>query len=239
MRRGCQFGKRRRMGCRIAEAGRADMRWIGDLAEQSIENEAQMLLDDFSAARGVPDCSATAVEQIAEKHLKIGFEFDDLRRRFGTTCGHPECQILSAMYFHTKRFVFDESLDPGDDPKKEIAFSREVAHELGHYSLHGPGFDSSSDAIIGATKAGRSLSCRSTRDRMESQADYFASCLLMPRISFVAAWNRERASNQRNGTRKPIMEALADDFAVAPTDIQARLTKLGLVRLSAVQSGQT
>ena len=53
------------------------------LAEAAIEKDAESLLSEFSDARDVVIEAPIPIEEIIEKHLKIGIEFDDLDSRFG------------------------------------------------------------------------------------------------------------------------------------------------------------
>jgi hypothetical protein len=47
------------------------------LAEEAIERDAEALLAEFSHARGVNIELPIPIEDIVEKYLKLGIEFDD------------------------------------------------------------------------------------------------------------------------------------------------------------------
>ena len=93
------------------------------LAEEAIERDAEALLAEFSYARGEDIKLPIPIEDIVEKHLKIGIEFDDTHDLFGIPRSGLDLgqgpDILGAMFFDEKRIVIDESLDPDDNPEKE------------------------------------------------------------------------------------------------------------------------
>ena len=110
------------------------------------------------------------IEDIVEKHLKLGIEFDDTHKLFGVPrSGRLDPDILGAIFFDQRRIVIDESLDPEENPSKEGRYRFTLAHEGGgHWRLHrhlftrGPGagslFDGRGAAIV---------ICRSSRRRSE------------------------------------------------------------------------
>ena len=53
------------------------------LAEEAIERDAEALLAEFSHTRGVDIEVPLPIEDIVEKHLKLGIEFDDTHALFG------------------------------------------------------------------------------------------------------------------------------------------------------------
>ena len=53
------------------------------LSERFIERDAELLLGEFMLARHVRMEPPIPIEDIVEKHLKLGIEFDDLHGRFG------------------------------------------------------------------------------------------------------------------------------------------------------------
>ena len=52
------------------------------VSDETIERDAQALLAEYAHARGVAIEAPIPIDDIVEKHLKIGIEFDDLHRRF-------------------------------------------------------------------------------------------------------------------------------------------------------------
>jgi hypothetical protein len=78
------------------------------LSEDQIERDAAALLAEYGQSRGVVIKPPVRIEDIVEKHLKIGIEFDDMHRRFGVPHGGPDLDILGAIYFDEGRIVIDE-----------------------------------------------------------------------------------------------------------------------------------
>jgi hypothetical protein len=50
---------------------------VSYVSDEAIEKDAQALLAEHAHARGVPIEAPIAIDDINEKHLKIGIEFDD------------------------------------------------------------------------------------------------------------------------------------------------------------------
>ena len=165
------------------------------LYEDQIERDAWALLEEFSAARGVVIAPPIPIEDVVEKHLKLRIEFDDTHRLFGVPRSGPglDLDILGAIYFDQRRIVIDESLDPEENPSREGRYRYTLAHEGGgHWRLHrhlfAPG---SAGPSLFERQPIPSVICRSSRAKepIEWQADFYASCLLMPRKLVFAAWD--------------------------------------------------
>lgn len=54
---------------------------VSYMPESRIETDAEALLDEFAEASGAPVTAPVPIDDIVEKHLKLGIEFDDLHRR--------------------------------------------------------------------------------------------------------------------------------------------------------------
>jgi Zn-dependent peptidase ImmA (M78 family) len=178
-------------------------RFVPYLSEEQIERDAAALLAEYAQARGVTIAPPIPIEDIVEKHLKLGIEFDDTHRLFGVPRPGLDPDILGAMFFDEARIVIDESLDPEENPAKEGRYFYTVAHEGGgHWRLHRHLFakDPAQAALFGGPVA-PSVICRSSqaKERVEWQADFYASCLLMPRRLVHAEWH------QRLGRTKPLL----------------------------------
>jgi hypothetical protein len=165
------------------------------LAEKAIEHDAGALLTEFAQARGIIIRPPIPIEDIVEKHLKLGIEFDDTHRLFGVPRSSPAPDILGAMFFNERRIVIDESLDPEEHPPTEGRYRFTLAHEGGgHWRLHRHLFadDLAQPGLFGGSAAANFI-CRSSqaKARVEWQADFHASCLIMPRKLVFGAWYEE------------------------------------------------
>jgi Zn-dependent peptidase ImmA (M78 family) len=172
------------------------------LADEAIERDAAALLAEYAQARGVIVKPPIPIEDIVEKHLKLRFEFDDTHKLFGIPA-ECDADILGAIFFDEARIVIDESLDPEENPAKEGRFRFTLAHEGGgHWRLHRHLFakDPTQAALFGGPAA-PSIVCRSSqaKERVEWQADFYASCLLMPRKLIFETWR------ERFGTTAPFI----------------------------------
>jgi hypothetical protein len=169
-------------------------KFVSYVSDEAIEKDAQALLAEYAHARGVKIEAPIAIDDIVEKHLKIGIEFDDTHRLFGVPRSSVgfDPEILGAIFFDQKRIVIDESLDPDANPAKEGRYRYTAAHEVGHWRLHRGlfGKDPAQTSLLDA-KASPSVICRSSqaKTRIELQADLYASCVLMPRKVVLAAWD--------------------------------------------------
>ena len=193
-------------------------KFVPYLADEEIERDAAALLAEYAHARGVTIEPPIPIEDIVEKHLKLGIEFDDTHRLFNVPRSGLglEPDIIGAIFFDDARIVIDESLDPEENPVKEGRYRFTLAHEGGgHWRLHRHLFakDPAQAALFGGP-ALPSVVCRSSqaKERKEWQADFYASCLLMPRKLVFAAWEemfpdrRQRVLQPRTPINHPFIE---------------------------------
>lgn len=227
------------------------------LSEEAIERDAAALLREYASARGVQIEPPIPIEDIVEKHLKLGIEFDDTHQLFGVPRPAPAPDILGAIFFDDRRIVIDESLDPEENPAKEGRYRFTLGHEGGgHWRLHRYLFakDRAQTTMFGRPPA-PSFICRSSeaKKREEWQADFYASCLLMPRKPVFAAWDeafpdrKQRVLQPASPIEHPFAEIsrdfgddedraldsfarpFAERFLVSPIAMRIRLEKLGLL----------
>lgn len=83
-----------------------------------------------------------------------------------------------------------------------------IAHELGHYFLH----------YLHPKREAAASFGRGERNSVETQANVFASSLLMPEQKFTAAWHRSGGD----------VYSLARQFEVSPAAVEVRAQVLGL-----------
>jgi Zn-dependent peptidase ImmA (M78 family) len=169
------------------------------LSDEAIERDAAALLAEYAHARGTVIAPPIPIEDIVEKHLKLSVDFDDLHKVLGVPQSGTEPDIFGAIWFDRREIFIDQSLDPEDYPTKEGRYRFTLAHEGGgHWRLHRHLFakDPMQAALLGGSAA--SVVCRSSqaKERVEWQADFYASCLLMPRKLVMQAW-RNRFGNLR------------------------------------------
>jgi hypothetical protein len=103
------------------------------LREEQIERDAAALLAEYAQARNVVIAPPIPIEDIVEKHLKLGIEFDDMHRllRVPRSGLGLDPDILGVIWFDYRRIVIDESLDPVENPSKEGRYRFTRAHEGG------------------------------------------------------------------------------------------------------------
>jgi len=171
-------------------------RFVPYLDEEAIERDAEALLAEYARARRIAITPPVPIDDIIEKHLKLSLEFDDTHKMFGVPRDpEQEPDILGAMFFDEARIVIDDSLDPDENPSKEGRYRFTLAHEGGgHWRLHRAYFKTDpGQGTLFAGPAPASVVCRSSqaKERVEWQADFYASCLLMPRHLLFDAWHNE------------------------------------------------
>jgi Zn-dependent peptidase ImmA (M78 family) len=163
------------------------------LTEEKIEHDAEALLGDFERKRGNRIAPPVPIEDIVEKHLKLGIELDDLHRVLGVPRSSAQTSdIIGAIFFDERRVVIDESLDPEERRNMEGRYRFTLAHEGGgHWRLHRHLFakDPAQASFLEAPST-PSIVCRSSgsKEPAEWQADFYAACLLMPRRLILEAW---------------------------------------------------
>jgi Zn-dependent peptidase ImmA (M78 family) len=165
------------------------------IADDAIERDAEALLAQYAQARGVEIRAPIPIEDIVEKHLKLRVEFDDLHRLLDVPRSGLglDPDIFGAIWLDSGRIVIDESLDPEERPAMEGRYRFTLAHEGGgHWRLHRGLVRSDRDQeMLFADVPKPTVVCRSSqaKERVEWQADFYASCLLMPRKLVMAAWD--------------------------------------------------
>ena len=200
------------------------------LSTDAIERDAAQLLAEFAHARRVTLGPPISIDDVIEKHLELSIDFDDLhvlhdvpRPASGATA------ILGAIDGDGSIFV-DESLDPDEDPSQEHRYRFTLAHEAGHWQLHRLLImgDAPQTLLLGAPTATAAICWPSqTERRSEWQANYYASCLLMPRKMVVAAWagwfpyHKKRCPLPLTQTERPLGETASGLARMSDSDIRA------------------
>jgi Zn-dependent peptidase ImmA (M78 family) len=223
--------------------------------DEEIEAEACDLLAGYARKTGtVITMPALLLDNILQ-NLGLRLESYDLCMEFGA----PD--VLGAIYLEKKLIRIDERLDADERPAMRGRFNFTLAHEIGHWCLHRG--DAETRQTMGDLFGGPaqpSIICRTSqqKERVEIQADLFASCLLMPRTPLASAWRlgpeRLKVSELRSRRPKPlagastwrrrthidpreeqdsaielIVKPLADEFHVSPQAMRIRLERLGWI----------
>lgn len=205
-------------------------KFVPYLSDEAIERDAAALLAEYAQARGVTISQPIPIEDIVEKHLKLCIEFDDTHRLFDVPRSGIglDPDILGAMFFDEARIVIEESLDPEENPAKEGRYRFTLAHEGGgHWRLHRHLFAKDpAQAALFDGPAAPSVVCRSSqaKERVEWQADFYASCLLMPRKLVFPAWDKmfpdrkQRVLRPRIPISHPFVEVPRIDYRIGDLD---------------------
>jgi Zn-dependent peptidase ImmA (M78 family) len=176
-----------------------------------IEDEADRLLASFAGKRGGLITPPIPVEEILEFHLGYDLDFDDPQRRMGSD------MVLGALDVAHRGVVVDEYLV--NSPKQEARLRYTVAHECGHIVLHATQLVTAGEA---GTREGDFICWdRKVRASLEREANYFASCLLIPRGMFFEAWDRCQnfmSSMRVDSTRVLLRERLAEQVLLHMTN---------------------
>lgn len=193
-------------------------RFVPYLADEAIERDAESLIAEYEHARGVTIKPPIPLEDIVEKHLKLSIDFDDMHARHKVP-RPPNCQpdILGAIYGDGRIFI-DESLDPEEHPAREGRYRFTLAHEGGgHWRLHQDLIvqDTAQTSFLDAAIEPKFI-CRASKakERVEWQADFYASCLLMPRKMVFAAWDESFPDRKQRVLQPPT--PIAHSFVEIP-----------------------
>ena len=146
-------------------------------SRREIADEAEALLCRYTAFAGKVISPPIPVEELVEHYLGITLEYDDLETRLGI----PD--VLGATWVEKKLMVIHEPLLEGAEGRLVFTCAHEVGHWIMHRELAQKEFKrTGNEAIV----------CRdgSVKLRGEWQADYFASCLLMPEEAVQEAFAR-------------------------------------------------
>ena len=148
--------------------------WI---SKEKIALKVLDLIENFQALAKYEVKPPIPVEDIIERYLGLRLLYDDLHKVFGR-------DVLGAVYVESKAICINERLFESSSEGR-LVFT--IAHEVVHWVLHrkyleAQETDRSKQIIV--SKKGNS------KDTIEWQADFFASCLLMPEKEIREAFER-------------------------------------------------
>jgi Zn-dependent peptidase ImmA (M78 family) len=157
------------------------------MSKEKINDEALVLLADYQKIRGCDVEPPIPVENIIEQHLNVKIGFVDFGNKLGMR------GVLGATYVQERMICVNEKLL---DDRSEGRLSFTWAHEAGHWTLHRHLIK----PIAGQRSVDKTIFCRSKNAALpiEWQADYFASCILMPEENVRNAFNETFGSNPLN-----------------------------------------
>jgi Zn-dependent peptidase ImmA (M78 family) len=225
-----------------------DASGIPILGPSQIEAVAMGLLE-FHCPLVLRQPSSTPVMTLIEKlksRTNLKYEMRDLGFFNGL-------KVLGCVNLKTNTLSLDTIL--GGERRMSLLFT--AAHEIGHWVLHRYNFrnwkfNEAGDAgtLIDDEKTLHRLSQRTPREWLEYQANVFASCLVMPRTTFMQAVSDQQAEmgisrnlgevflNSANYSRKDyhdLRTRLSKIFDVSVTSVGVRIATLKLLREEPVQ----
>lgn len=148
------------------------------LSKKSIARKAMQLTEDFEKQAGYRIEPPIPVDEIIERSLGLNLCYMDLEKTLGRG-------VLGATYAKARLVCINERLfENGSEGR--LVFT--CAHEAGHWVLHLP----YAELQERHARRGEAIVCRikDAREPIEWQADYFASCLLMPERAVRQAFER-------------------------------------------------
>jgi Zn-dependent peptidase ImmA (M78 family) len=152
------------------------------LSKETISRKATELMVGFQALAKYEVKPPIPVEDIIERYLGLRLIYDDLTRVFGR-------DVLGAVYVQSKAICINERLFESSSEGR-LVFT--IAHEVGHWVLHRQYATEQSTA--GTKNSEIVCRPRNAKEPIEWQADYFASCLLMPAKEIREAFEKVCAS---------------------------------------------
>jgi Zn-dependent peptidase ImmA (M78 family) len=185
-------------------------------SKEEIERQAETLLQQVQKKRTRPLKPVNLAETVAD-FLDLGIVWDNIEP-------DTEGQIAAIILPTQKEIVINSNI-----PGLKGGFGQStIAHEIGHWILH---IDKNAVGQFrdyleqGIRIPVQPFLCRSANssNNLEWQAQYFASCLLMP-ISKL-----EKAAKGRNLTNWKHLYAMANEFGVTSSNLLNRLKSLNWI----------
>ena len=164
---------------------------VRHLSENEIEQDTELLLAEYKATAGEPIKLPIPIDEITIYHLALRLEFADLHKVLRVPMLREQPDILGAILIDRDLVLIDQSLDPSVDPSMKGRYRFSVGHEVGHFRLHRSYVTTDADQTSFFDAPSESnIICRTSQanERVERQADIYASCLLMPRETVFRSW---------------------------------------------------
>jgi Zn-dependent peptidase ImmA (M78 family) len=161
------------------------------LSEGKIEQDAELLLAEYEETVSASIKLPVPVADITTYHLALQLGFADLHQMLGIPMLRDQPDILGAIWIHKEIILIDRSLNPEENPSCLGRYRFSVAHEIGHWRLHRcyVAKDANQTSLFDMPSE-PTVICRSSQAKqpIEWQADFFSSCLLMPRRRIHDEW---------------------------------------------------
>lgn len=164
------------------------------LPEIEIEEDARLLLAEYEATAGKDMSLPIPIDDITRYQLALQLGFADLHETLNIPKLHNQTDIFGAIWVDKEIILIDQSLNPNKSPSMLGRYHFSVGHEIGHWRLHRTYVANETDqAPLFETHSQPTVMCRSSQRKkpIEWQADYFSSCLLMPRGRVHDVWSEE------------------------------------------------
>ena len=160
------------------------------LTEDEIERDAKLLLAEYEDTIGEPIKLPVPVDDIATSHLALRLDFDDLHKTLNRPMLRSQPYILGAILIEEELVLIDQHLNPKNNPSMLGRYRFTLAHEIGHFRLHRSYFADHNRIFLCDAPSEPTVICRASEEykRIEWQANFFASCLLMPRRPVYGKW---------------------------------------------------
>ena len=188
------------------------------LSKEVIEHLALDILNQVQAKRKRPLKGNSVAEAVAD-YLDIGVIWE-------TIPPDDEGYIAAMIFPLQKEIVINKEI-----PEMKGGFGQStVAHEIGHWLLH---IDHNALAVFKQRMTPeiemtiKPFLCRNsnTQKKIEWQAQYFASCLLMPKFKL------EEARKRCDFTKWQHLYAVTEDLGVSISNLTNRLQSLGWISI--------
>jgi Zn-dependent peptidase ImmA (M78 family) len=160
------------------------------LREDEIEKDAELLLAEYEDTIGEPIKLPVPVDEITTYHLALRLGFDDLHKTLNRPMLRGQPDILGAIWVEKELVLIDRHLDPKNNPSMLGRYRFCVAHEIGHWRLHRSYVRDSNQTALFEASTEPTVICRVSQENepVEWQANFFGSCLLMPRRRVHDEW---------------------------------------------------
>ncbi len=183
-------------------------------SKENIEDISNKVVNNYNPNPKI-DIGYVDIINIAEK---LGFEVMSMKlpeEEDGFIIINESSSVLS--YRHINKLI-------GVNYNRSLAWKRFIiAHELGHYYLE---YANNPNDLFGMYASRESNKGRS---KDENKADFFAACLLMPRVFFEKAFNDiKRTFKDGKVDMAYMIFTLSQKFIVTERMAQRRIEELGL-----------